>query len=297
MTNKLLLPSPFNNEPVHIIGLGWLGLPLSKELVKKGMKVSGTVTSQDKQKRLLCEGIDVDIFDLYTSFLDQYTDFKVSAKQRFKNAKLVLNIPPGRQYFTLDKYLSSMINLIDIAMEAGLTKLIFISTTSVYGKQTGTIINTSELMPSTESGIAHARIERYLLLNYPTRFKILRPAGLIGPNEDGSLRHPIFTLCNKTNISKGYDPVNLVHQADLIQAISALIMKETTHSVYNIAALEHPSRKDYYTWCAQQLQLKLPEFIKDTRTRQLSKRIDATDTFTELDITAKYASPFAMLEI
>lgn len=296
MTTKSHLTSSHLNQSVHIIGLGWLGLPLSKQLREQGLKVSGTVTSVEKRNRLQSEGIDTDTFDLYTPFSVQYTGNKRTIKQRFRNAKLVLNIPPSRRAFDQANYLSCMINLIDTAMKAGLKELIFISTTSVYGEQTGAITNISALTPNTESGIAHEKIERYLLSNYPSKCKVLRPAGLIGPNQDSSLRHPIFTLCNKTNIAKGYDPVNLVHQADVIQAISALITKETQNSTFNIAALEHPTRKDYYTWCAKELGLTNPKFMKDTKKRQLGKLIDATDTFLELGITAKYPSPFAMLK-
>lgn len=295
MTVKTPSPSSINRQSVHIIGLGWLGLPLAKELHYIGMKVSGTVTSKEKQQHLLNEGIDLDKFDLYQSFSSQYIDYKTKIKDRFHNANLVLNIPPGRKEFKRDKFVTSMISLIDEAMNAKLKKLIFISTTSVYGAQKGIVNNTSLLSPNTDSSIAHQQIEQHLYLNYPKRFKILRPAGLIGPNQDGSLRHPIFTLCHKTNIANGYDPVNLVHQADLIQAISALMVKEISGSAFNLAALEHPSREDYYTWCAQKLKLKQPTFIKDTKKRQLGKLIDATETYKALGIQAKYPSPFTML--
>lgn len=297
MTTNSLTCASFCNQSLHIMGLGWLGLPLAKQLHEQGMRISGTVTSKEKQKKLLSEGIDADTFDLYTPFSTQYKSNKTLIKRRFNNASLVLNIPPGRQQFNKDKYVSSMLNLIDVAMEAGLKKLIFISTTSVYGNESGTITNTSLLKPSTDSGKAHEQIENHLIHTYPNRFKILRPSGLIGPNIDASIRHPIFTLCHKKNIAKGLDPVNLVHQADLIQAITALLVKDTISSAYNLAALEHPSRKDYYTWCAQQLDLPMPEFMDDTKKRQLGKLIDATDTFAELDITPKYSSPFAMLGI
>ncbi len=33
---------------ITILGLGWLGLPLGKSLIKKGLNVIGTSTSDDK---------------------------------------------------------------------------------------------------------------------------------------------------------------------------------------------------------------------------------------------------------
>lgn len=280
---------------VHIIGLGWLGLPLAKQLHSAGMKVSGTVRGNEKQQQLLCDGLDVDKFDLYSPFISQYSDYKAKLKERFLDANLVINIPPGRKTFQPQKFIANMRNLIDTAMNAGLRKLIFISTTSVYGDQNGIISNASALSPNTDSAKAHQNIEHHLQLNYPGRYKILRPAGLVGPKRDGSPRHPIYTLCKKTNLAKGSDPVNLVHQADVIQAIVALIVKETDGTAFNIAALEHPSREEYYTWCAQNLNLQQPTFIEETKKRQLGKLIDASETYKVLGIQAKYPSPFTML--
>ena len=295
MTMKPTSSASLTRQSVHIIGLGWLGLPLAKQLLNEGMKVSGTVTSNEKRQQLLDKGLDVDKFDLYCPFSSQYSDFKIKIKERFLNANLVLNIPPGRKEFHLQKFVTSMLSLIDVAMDAGLKNLIFISTTSVYGKQNGIINTASILSPSTDSAKAHQQIEHHLDLNYPKRYKILRPAGLIGPNPDGTLRHPVFTLCRKPNITEGNDPVNLVHQADVIQVISTLIIKESNESVYNLAALEHPSREDYYTWCAQKLNLQRPMFTEDTKKRQLGKLIDASETYNSLGIQAKYPSPFTML--
>lgn len=295
MTIKTLSPLSLTHQSVHLIGLGWLGLPLAKQLHLAGMKVSGTVTSNEKQQRLLGEGLDVDQFNLYHSFSSQYIDYKTKIKGRFYNANLVVNIPPGRKDFNLNKFVTNMLSLIDEAMDTGLKKLIFISTTSVYGEQKGIINNTSLLSPSSDSAKAHQQIEHHLYLNYPKRYKILRPAGLIGPNVDGSIRHPVFTLCQKLNVTNGNDPVNLIHQADVIQAISALIVKEPNGAAFNLAALEHPSREDYYTWCAQKLKLKQPTFIKDTKKRQLGKLIDATETYKALGIQAKHPSPYTMI--
>jgi nucleoside-diphosphate-sugar epimerase len=194
-----------------------------------------------------------------------------------------------------------MIALIDYAMAAGLTRLIFISTTSVFGNYEGTVTNKTAPSPVTDSGKAHETIENHLFENYPQRSKILRPSGLIGPNDSetgGSLnaiRHPIYSLCSKVDIPKGNDPVNLVHQSDVIKAIHALLTQQTITHAFNISALDHPSRQTYYQWAAKQVMLPTPTFADDTKKRQLGKLIDASITFAELGISPNYASPFDML--
>lgn len=295
MTSNVNITTRNLYKSVYIVGLGWLGLPLLKYLQTKEYEVSGTVSSKEKQQQLHIEGFDVDSFQLYLSLTKQYPKHCPRSLQRFKNACMVLNIPPGRENFDKTKYVLNVIGLIDLAIASGLKRLIFISTTSVYGSATGIISNNSQLSPRTESGKAHYEIESYLTLKYPEHVKILRPTGLIGPNNDGSLRHPIFTLCHKKNITNGRDPVNLVHQFDVIQAISKLIEMETTKVAYNLAAFEHPSRDEYYCWCAKQLNLPKPDFIDDSKKRPLGKLIDASNTYQELGFKPHYASPFEML--
>lgn len=290
----------FEQRPVHIMGLGWLGQPLATSLQTKGVVVSGSVTSEEKQQALQRRLCDTDLFDLYANIEEQKTNTNLPISARFRNAVLVLNIPPGRRAFDRSAFVKKMISLIDYAMQADLHKLIFISTTSVYGALSGSVDNDSIKEATTESGKAHAEIEAYLHAQYLNQSKILRPSGLVGPNPEPvegnkQLRHPIFTLCHKSNIPNAKDPVNLVHQLDVIQSIEALIQKQVKGHGFNLCSIDHPSRKEYYQWCAKQLSLPIPSFAADTKKRQLGKLIDAQDTYTALGIKPIYPSPFDML--
>ncbi|MFT4653289.1 MAG: nucleoside-diphosphate-sugar epimerase [Kangiellaceae bacterium] len=290
-----------NYKYIHIMGLGWLGRPLAKKLLNYGGNVSGSVTSIEKQQKLQLQSFNTDIFDLYKPINVQYTNDSQALATRFKDATLILNIPPGRSNFNKDLFIHNMLGLIDYAMHHGLHQLIFVSTTSVFGEHYGNVYNNTALQAKTESGKAHQAIELHLALHYLHKSKILRPAGLIGPSPDKtdssihSQRHPIYSLCHKTDIPNGNDPVNLIHQYDVIQAIVALITKDIASHAFNLSAIEHPSRKEYYEWCAKELSLTIPTFLDDTKKRQLGKRIDATQSFIELGVTPKYSSPFAML--
>jgi nucleoside-diphosphate-sugar epimerase len=289
------------------MGLGWLGLALAKSLLSQGAAVSGSVTSMEKQQALREQSFDVDIFNLFAPKKEQCieTDQDPEAQvpairlaSRMKDANLVLNIPPGRQQFNQEKFVSSMLKLIDFAMTQGVHKLVFISTTSVFGEYTGVVDQATPLQATTESGKAHQAIEAHLAKYYLHQSKILRPAGLVGPNseEAGSeVRHPIYTLCHKVDIPNGFDPVNLIHKTDVIAAIEALLCKEMSAHSFNLSAIEHPSRQGYYQWAAKRLSLPVPSFLPDTKKRQLGKLIDARSSFTELGIEPRYASPFDML--
>lgn len=324
--NEPIDVNKLRQQNVHIMGLGWLGLALAKTLMNMKANVSGSVRDIDKQKRLQHSFLSVDHFDLYKSINTQTTCSHQALATRFENASLVLNIPPGRKHFTKESFVSNMTALIDYAMASGLRQLVFISTTSVFGNQYTIVDSSTALLPNTESGEAHQEIEAHLASHYSTRSKILRPSGLVGPNVDETcyeiadepaiatrnshsenvssvsakpsrtcFRHPIFTLCHKSDIPNGKDPVNLIHRDDVITAILTVLTKDISAHAFNLSAGDHPCRQEYYQWCAKQLSLPQPHFLPDTKKRQLGKLIDASRSFTDLGFTPQYASPYAML--
>jgi len=295
-------------QGIHIVGLGWLGLPLAKAAQNRGLTVSGTVSSIGKQQ-CLQNYVNTDVFQLY--------DGKGLDAARCKDAYLVLNIPPGRKNVNYSRYALAMIQLIDDAFTKGLHHICFVSTTSVYGQQTGVITNQSSVSAHSDSAVAHVKIENHLRQHYAKQHAIVRPAGLIGPSEvylskginairyktsTSQYRHPVFSLCHKQEIANGNDAVNLVHLDDLIAVISSIIENCLT-GAFNVSALEHPSRAEYYTWCAKKLNLPIPGFLHDTlpdtlpenKKRQDGKIIDASNTFKQLGISPIHNSPFTML--
>ncbi|MFB0912721.1 MAG: nucleoside-diphosphate sugar epimerase, partial [Glaciecola sp.] len=59
---------------------------------------------------------------------------------------------------------------------------------------------------------------------------------------------------------------------------------------------EHPTREDYYTWCADQKGIRCPEFTPDNREIVNAKWIDSEQTITSLHLQLQYPSPYNMLE-
>lgn len=295
-----------------IIGLGWLGNPLAKTLKSAGHVVAGTTRNANKAIELKQAGIDTCLFDLYT---EDSSSFKAIEKP-MQDAYLVINIPPGRKNFSPELFVQQMKLLFEFACHQKVKHICFISTTSVFGEVKGRISNATSLAPNTASGKAHVELELYLKGLAATNnisASVLHLAGLVG--ED---RHPIKTLSGKTDIALGKNPVNLIHQHDVIQAIVAVLRhaqlppKQKDDAVHektglnkllftenfysaNLCSAEHPARADYYTWCADQKAIPKPEFSIDDRDTVDGKWIDATETIEQLGIKLKYASPYDML--
>jgi nucleoside-diphosphate-sugar epimerase len=299
-----------------IIGLGWLGCPLGLYFKSAGHTVAGTTRSADKAGALASQGIHTVLFDLYEN---DVTDLPI---ELFQDAHVVINIPPGRKNFQPILFIERMKRLFDYAHQHTAVHICFISTTSVFGELEGRVTNDSPLAPSTASGNAHVELEQYLkglavasaaTLNTDLKANgfsgsVLRLAGLVGKD-----RHPISTLSQKSNIAMGKNPVNLVHQEDVIQAISAVLgnagekvnhnqpeipansLFENNFYAANLCSLEHPSREQYYTWCAEQKGLRAPQFSPDNRTHVNGKWIDAVHTVAKLALKMRYPSPYDML--
>ncbi len=300
-----------------IIGLGWLGSPLAMYFKSAGHTVAGTTRDIEKADKLSSQGIQAVLFDLYEN------ELSALPHELFRDANVIINIPPGRKNFDPVLFIERMKGLFDYAHQHAAMHICFISSTSVFAELEGRVSNDSPLAPTTASGDAHVTLERYLkeLARTPkiahgashisNRFScaVIRLAGLVGKD-----RHPITTLSQKSNIAMGKDPVNLIHQEDVIQAISALLhyvaekasnnqSAITAHKLFdnnfyaaNLCSLEHPSRKQYYTWCAEQKGLRLPEFSPDYRARVSGKWIDAEHTLRELELKLRYPSPYNMLD-
>ena len=289
-------------KAVTIAGLGWLGLPLADLFIHKGYSVAGTTTRAEKRDKIANTSLSVALFDLYQS------QTCTLPNDYFNNSTLILNIPPGRQNFNPTVYSNKMCALIDHAMAQGLKQLVFISTTSVFGITTGIITNNTPVAPNTASALAHVEIESHIFKHYKDRACIVRPSGLIGPNpqlvksEEITFRHPVFSLSKKEALDSGENPVNLIHQADLLKAIAVIVDEALCGKTYNLSAIEHPNRREYYTWCAEQLGLPQPKFSKAkhdpqrlVKSAMVQKVIQASDTLADLGICLAYPSPYDML--
>ena len=279
------MPTTFSVKHQHIgiIGCGWLGLPLAQQLVASGHSVTGTARKQSKLAILDQYGFDAVPLEL--------GNLQPQSIQKLKTCNTwVLNIPPGRRTLNPEQFITQMQALITHAKDCSLEHLIFVSTTSVYGEQEGTISEDSEIQPCTPSAKAHCKIEQFLRADMSANSSILRLAGLVDNN-----RHPVRMLANKKAISGANQAVNLIHKQDVCNAIERLICLGPQSTTLHLSAPQHPTRKNYYQWAANQLGLVKPEFELELDKTIRGKQIDATHTLATLGLCLQYSSPYQML--
>ncbi|PWD80911.1 hypothetical protein DC083_07350 [Ignatzschineria ureiclastica] len=261
--------SPMNAK-ITIIGAGWLGSALALSLAKSGADVIAT-KRQVIDKKTLIENHPIHYRPFQIQDIANLDLENLSVSQRayftelLSHRTVIFTLPPSAfkplnsEELALSLLESTRI-LIDrfllIATKLGVKRLFYTSSTSIYGNSSGIINEALPALPQTESAQICRLIED-AFIESPIPATILRLAGLIGPN-----RHPVYYLSGRDHIASPYQLVNLVHQTDVITAISALIARNTPiqNEIYNIVSPCHPTRICYYEAVARRLQLPLPQF-------------------------------------
>lgn len=235
---------------ISILGCGWLGLPLAKALLKKGFLVKGSTTSMEKIPLIKTAGIEPFIIQLEEEKISEsITDFLADSQI------LIVDIPPKLRGNSNENFVAKIATLIPFIENSTIEKVLFVSSTSVYGEDNGLVTDETPLNPDSEGGRQLAIVEGLLQKNSRFETTILRFGGLIG--ED---RNPVRFLSGRENIENPDAPINLIHQEDCIGIIEKIIELDSWNKTYNAVAPFHPTRKEYYTQKATDLNLALPKF-------------------------------------
>lgn len=255
-------------EKIAILGCGWLGLPLAKSLLSKGYKVKGSTTSESKLDLLKNAGISPFQIQLEEhQIIGNIEDFLKETNV------LVIDIPPGlRRETSTSKemtFVNKIKNLIPFIEKSEVQKVIFMSSTSVYGDSFSIVEITEETKPNpdTESGKQLAIAETLLQSNPHFKTTVIRFGGLLG--ED---RHPVKFLAGRTNVENPDAPVNMIQREDCIEIIEKVLNFTRDdnwewNQIFNAVAPQHPTRKAYYHKKAEIFNLPLPTFAENSESK------------------------------
>ena len=258
------------NNKISILGCGWLGLPLAKKLIENGYEVKGSTTSESNLELLKNAGIspyqikmeENEITGNMESFLEN-TDV------------LLVDVPPKLRGDFTENFVQKIKNLIPFVENSKVEKVLFVSSTSVYGDTfpIQELDEESALNPDTESGKQLVEVEKLLQSNENFQTTVLRFGGLIGPE-----RNPAKFLAGKENVANPNAPINFIHQEDCIGIICAMLRQVENdnwkwNDTFNAVTPNHPNRENYYTEKALEMNLKVPTFVKDSNS--IGKKISS----------------------
>ena len=266
---------------ISILGCGWLGLPLGKQLIDKGFSVKGSVTTFEKFSQLTDAGI------LPFRLVLNKTEAVIDNPDFFKTDVLIISIPPRRIKEIEQIFPAQISSLIPFIQKSGIQKVIFISSTSVYPENFQTASEDLEPRPDKESGKACLLAEQLLKDHPDFKTTILRFGGLIGAD-----RNPARFLL-KSTLPVANIPVNLIHQDDCIGIISSILDQELWGETLNACCPEHPMKKDFYGKAARISGLPEPTISDEAESFKI---VDSSKLQQLLKYKFKYSSPMDYLD-
>lgn len=256
------------NQKISILGCGWLGLPLAKSLLSKGFEIKGSTSSESKLEVLKNAGI--------LPYQIQLEEYQIIGNiEDFLNETdvLIIDIPPGLRRVILSSEEMTFVNkiktLIPFIEKSGIQKVIFVSSTSVYGDCFPIVEITEETKPNpdTESGKQLVIAETLLQSNPHFKTTVIRFGGLLGDD-----RHPVKFLAGRTNVENPDAPVNMIQREDCIGIIEKSLdfARDDNwewNQTFNAVAPQHPTRKSYYHKKAELFNLPLPTFAENSESK------------------------------
>lgn len=235
---------------IAIMGCGWLGFPLAKVLIADGCQIHGSTTSKEKLGTLKKASIHPFLISLSEEGIEGDIQGFLSNVDA-----LVINVPPKLRGEHKENYVKKIQRLHEAISTSKVKKLIFISSTSVYGDVDGEVTEDTTPEPVTESG-KQLIVSENIFRNDPVlTATIIRFGGLIGPD-----RHPVTLLSGRKNLSNGNTPINLIHLGDCIKIISEILKKDWWGEILNGVYPYHPTKQQYYTSKAMRKGLQAPDY-------------------------------------
>ncbi|MCU4154887.1 NAD(P)H-binding protein [Carboxylicivirga sp. A043] len=261
-------------KAISVLGCGWLGFPLAEYLIDNGWSVKGSTTSVEKLAKLDAAGIKPFLLDISKSeTLDAHF---------FNSDFLVVNIPPSSLFRDVETYWP----LIKTIEESELTKVIFISSTSVYPSHNQIAYeDDTEIIKDGENALLD--IERaFQSADFDTT--VIRFGGLVG-----GVRYPGRFFAAGKELPGANQPVNLIHLDDCIQIIERVLDKDYLGQVFNGVADSHPSRMEFYSLAAT---LNGQQLLNFNNENEAYKIISNKKTKRLLDISFKHPDLLEMLK-
>lgn len=267
---------------ILIIGCGYLGLRAAQRWIENGHEVYALTRSEERARQWESLGIHPVVGDV----LD------VASLKQLPEADVCLYSVGYDRTATASKrevYVTGLQNVLQ-TLNGRISKLIYISSTSVYGQNNGEIVDeSSPCTPETEAGQicvdAERRVNEYQQSGDIPSATILRLSGLYGPQR---LIARIDQLKNGASLSGNPEAwLNLIHVDDAVEAVFRLAECPAVAPLYLLSDDAPLRRKEFYSAITQLVGAPAPTFSPDGDSG-LGKRCDNTFIRQSLNLTLRY---------
>src|SRR5262245_17570283 len=212
-----------------IVGCGYVGIALGKELVRLGHTVYGLRRTPDDNSHLTVAGIVPLVGDVSKS------ETLVKLRPDYDWVINCVSSSGGGVEAYRAVYLNGTRNLLEWLSPAPPKKFVYTSSTSVYGQTDGSLVaETSPTEPVAETACVLLETENLLFKAASANFPavILRVAGIYGPGRGYWFKQ--FLRGEAKINGEGQRYLNMVHRDDVVGAIIAALEKGRPGEIYNV---------------------------------------------------------------
>lgn len=262
-----------STQSLLIIGQGDIGLPVTNKLAQDGFNVTG-LARRERHHYVLDDKANFLQADALTLTAEQLQDFTA----------LAIIVTPD-EYSTSgyhDSYLAISQHLATLADKlTNLTRVVFISSTAVYGQDNGVWIDedTAPVMPAREASQVILQAEQTLEQGFGDKTIIIRPSGIYG-------RERLMRLRKAREPQK--EPVAAAHWSnrimdhDLVTIIANVMTIDMPKPLYIATDYAPVTTFELSTWLSEQINAVSPT-IDDNKTAVTGKRLHSNIPLAWLD--------------
>ncbi|WP_428773096.1 NAD(P)H-binding protein [Vibrio sp.] len=229
---------------ISIIGAGWLGLPLAKHLATQGHTVYASRTTAEHLAAFDSEQVRGFVCDL-----NQPAQLAEELKEQ--QSEIVIGcFPPGFRQPGASHYVANWQQLVSAAQQAGVQRLVMISSTTVYPSQDGDMHETMASLHLSQhhSGYGDKAVDmltaEQAVIDSGIGYAIVRCSGLMGPD-----RNPARFAQYMKQVSR-LAPANMLHLIDAIGAASFVAQRQD-NLVVNATTPNTVSKAEFYQHALQ----------------------------------------------
>jgi nucleoside-diphosphate-sugar epimerase len=245
-------------QSVSIVGCGYTGRRLAARWIKMGAVVRGFATRPESLAQITAVGAAALLLDLDAPRREPTLEEPIDAAAGVEPELIYYMVPPDKGSDgdpRLERYLGTLARLPQ--------RLIYLSTTGVYGDQAGAMVN-EDTPPAPKTARAARRLAAENVVRAwadarDVSWCILRVPGIYGPG-----RLPLDRLRRgEPAIVRGEaTPGNRIHVADLVSAcVAAGVAASADCRIYNVTDGSEDSLTDYLLRVARIADLPAPPLI------------------------------------
>ncbi len=263
---------------VLIVGCGYTGRRVAREMLSRDARVIVTTTDDSKLRVLHAAGADVRRVDVF-----EPETLAALREELPGGTSVLLSVPTLRVSNGLFDPTPQLLEALgDLP-----SRVVYLSTTGVYGKSRE-VDETTVVAPVTERQRLRVKAEEQVAAG-PWSSLLLRPAAIYGPGRGVhvAMREGRFKL-----VGDGGNWVSRIHVDDLAQHVVAALGSELT-GAFPVADKDPCTSGEIAAFCAKLFELPMPASTTESgvdETRRSDRRVDGEAVRRALGVRLQYPS-------